>query len=29
MAVAGRSGLRLAPMLRKQGARNRIAFRDP
>jgi NAD(P)-dependent dehydrogenase (short-subunit alcohol dehydrogenase family) len=29
MAIAGRSGLRLAPMLRKQGARNRIAFRDP
>jgi NAD(P)-dependent dehydrogenase (short-subunit alcohol dehydrogenase family) len=28
MAMAGRPGLRLAPMLRKRGARQRIAFRD-
>ena len=28
MAMAGRPGLRLAPFLRKQGARHRVAFKD-
>jgi NAD(P)-dependent dehydrogenase (short-subunit alcohol dehydrogenase family) len=29
MAMGGRRALRAAPLLRKQGARHRIAFRDP
>ena len=29
MAIGGRGALRAAPLLRKQGARHRIAFRDP
>jgi NAD(P)-dependent dehydrogenase (short-subunit alcohol dehydrogenase family) len=29
LALAGRPGLRAAPLLRRIGARNRIAFRDP
>ncbi|HEY7454336.1 MAG TPA: SDR family NAD(P)-dependent oxidoreductase [Thermoleophilaceae bacterium] len=28
MAMAGRPGLRIAPLLRKRGARHRVAFRD-
>jgi NAD(P)-dependent dehydrogenase (short-subunit alcohol dehydrogenase family) len=29
LALAGRPGLRAAPLLRRLGARNRVAFRDP
>jgi NAD(P)-dependent dehydrogenase (short-subunit alcohol dehydrogenase family) len=29
MGIGGRAALRAAPLLRKQGARHRVAFRDP